>query len=194
MCPRALQSGLCCSAWEGPLLLQQGEVPVCPRDTVCLVSHHAFPSLPLKAGPCGFGLLPWALPLSSVHAGERLAGGLGRLLCPAAHSAPDGHGGAGLWGQRGPGALVCSAGELSQGPTGEAPRHRGSRPGQEMDWAGQWGDCQCPSTPSKPCVSLCICVPHSAGAVGPHRKASVSLPHVLVTWLRMGFLPAVKDP
>ncbi|VFV26976.1 ketosamine-3-kinase-like [Lynx pardinus] len=41
--------------------------------------------------------------------GECLAGGLGHLLRPAAHSAPDGHGGEGVWGQGGPGALVCPA-------------------------------------------------------------------------------------
>lgn len=39
-------------------------VPVCPRDTVCL------PQPALQAVPRCFGLLPWALPFPSVHAGE----------------------------------------------------------------------------------------------------------------------------
>ena len=112
------------AAWEGSTEYPTGHSPHCSDLEMLweVVWEPAGPSMssrpqaawsapPLYTGPCSGASgdqpappLLWCFPLSSAvnHTGERLAEGLGHILCPAAHSASDGPAGTGVWGQGGP--------------------------------------------------------------------------------------------
>ena len=139
-------------------------------------------------GPSGGQSSPawlWRLPLASAtaHTGERLAAGLGHFLRPAAHSAPDGSGGAEVWGQGGPRALGCSA--------GECPSPRALPPTCAHHVLQVLWPTQPPWSGSGPEAGVSV---HQPGT-GSHPHKSPCVPPARIHhFAEAAFTPAVKDP